>query len=482
MSASKIDTAVKSLDKEGFTLAQRAIPFEGGKIVILYVQHLVDRKSLSELVIRPLVHYFSRRVPGLTSVGAREVMENILYVDDCHLESDENKMRDSILEGVAVVLLSWDEDYIIVNVKQVMQRSISDPQIQYTLRGPRDCFVESLTTNLNLIRYRVKDPKLRIKHFKVGRRSKTDVAVFYIEDIANEKAVRLMEARIKAIDVDSIGESGELQVFLQNSKWSLFPQTGLVERSDMACHLLTEGKVLVLVEGSGIALSAPRIFAEFFHSCDDRYDNVYFGASMRALRYLSLILALAASSFYVGITAFHIDALPSKYALDLARMRARVPFPPIIGALMMEFIVELLREALLRVPKQIGSAVGIVSTIVIGQAATAAGIFSPLLLILASAALLASFVIPDFSLVNPFRVVKILALLATGLFGFYGLILCLSLVLIRLASLESFGVPYLSPLAPFNWYDFVRSLAFNISFSPMRHKYLRDRDKKREKG
>jgi spore germination protein KA/spore germination protein len=342
--------------------------------------------------------------------------------------------------------------------------------------------VEALSTNINLIRYRVKDPKLRIKYFHVGRPSKTDVAVFYIEDIANEKAVRLMEARIKAIDVDGIGESGELQVFLQNSKWSLFPQVGLVERSDMASHLLSEGKVVVLVEGSGIALSAPRVFPEFFHSCDDRYDNLYFGTAMRMLRYISLFLAVTASSIYVAITAFHIDALPGGYAMDLARMRARVPFPPIVGALMMEFIVELLREALLRVPKQIGSAVGIVSAIVIGRAATAAGIFSPLLLILVSASLLASFVIPDFSLVNPFRVVKILVLLATGVLGLYGLVLALSVVLVRLVSLESFGVPYLSPLTPFNWYDFLRTMVFNISFSPVRHKYLRDRDQRRKKG
>ncbi len=481
MRASRIESIMKALEAEGFTLSKRAIPFEGGALHVLYLQHLTDRIALSELVIKPLVLHFTRRTPGLLTLNAQEVMDNILYADDCKLESDDLRIRDTILGGMTVILLSWDEEYIVVNLKKVEHRAISEPQIEYTLRGPRDCFVENLNTNLSLIRYRVKDSKLRIKQFKVGKRTKTDVAVFYIEDIANDKVVNLIQQRIEAIDIDGIGESGELETLLQSSKWSLFPQMGLVERSDMANHLLLEGKVLVLVDGSGLALSAPRVFAEFFHSCDDRYDNMYFGFVMRTLRYLSMFIVLTASSYFVALTTFHIDVLPSSYVLDLAEMQAKVPWPPLIGALLLEFIVELLREALLRVPKQIGSAVGIVSAIVIGQAAIAAGIFSPLLLIIVSSSLLASFVMPDFSLINPFRILKIIALLCTGVLGFYGLMLFLCLLLVHLASMESFGVPYLAPFAPFNLYDFLRSLMFNISFSPLRHKYLRDKDKTRSK-
>ncbi len=481
MRASRIDSVMKGLEAEGFPLARRTIPFEGGMVQILYIRQLTDRALLSELVIKPLVLHFERRTPGLQRVDAQEVMENILYADDCHLESGDSKIRDTLLGGMTVILLSWDEEFIIANLKKVEHRAISEPQIQYTLRGPRDSFVESMSTNISLIRYRVKDSQLRIKCFKVGKRSKTDVAVFYIEDIANATVVRLVQERIEAIDIDAISDSGELEVYLQSSRFSFFPQMGLVERSDTASHILNEGKVLILVDGSGIALSAPKTFAEFFYSCDDRYDNFYFGFAMRLIRYLSLFLVLTASSYFVALTSFHMDALPSQYALDLAEMEAKVPWPPIIGALVLEFIVELLREALLRVPKQIGSAVGIVSAIVIGQAAIAAGIFSPLLLIVVSSSLLASFVMPDFSLINPFRILKIVALLSTSLFGFYGLILFLCLLVVLLASMDSFGVPYLAPFSPFNWYDFLRSLIFNISFSPLRPKYLRDKDKTRSK-
>jgi spore germination protein KA/spore germination protein len=479
MRLSKSEGILKSLEAEGFSFTKRMIPFDDGTIHILYIQHLTDRPSLSELVVKPLAQHFHRRTSGLQMLRAREVMDNILYADDCDLESDAGMVRDLILGGKTVILLSWDDDYIVVNLKKVEHRAVSEPQIEYTLRGPRDCFVESLNVNLSLIRYRVKDPKLRVKHYKLGRRTKTDVAVFYIEDIANESVVSTIQRRIEAIDIDSIGESGELEIFLQKSKWSLFPQLGVVERSDMACHLLSEGKVLILVDGSGLALSAPKVFAEYFHSCDDRYDNPYFGLMTRLMRYVSLFFVLTASSYFVAISSFHIDALPSQYTLDLAQMRTKVPLPPILSALLLEFILELLREALLRVPKQIGSAVGIVSAIVIGQAAIAAGIFSPLLLIIVSAALLASFAMPDYTLINPFRILKLGALLSTSIFGFYGLILFLCLLLAHLVSMDSFGVPYLAPFAPFNLYDFLRTLMFNISFSPLRHKYNRDKDNER---
>jgi spore germination protein KA/spore germination protein len=479
MRLSKSEGILKSLEAEGFSFTKRMIPFDDGTIHILYIQHLTDRPSLSELVVKPLAQHFHRRTSGLQMLRAREVMDNILYADDCDLESDAGMVRDLILGGKTVILLSWDDDYIVVNLKKVEHRAVSEPQIEYTLRGPRDCFVESLNVNLSLIRYRVKDSKLRVKQYKVGRRTKTDVAVFYIEDIANESVVSTIQRRIEAIDIDSIGESGELEIFLQKSKWSLFPQLGVVERSDMACHLLSEGKVLILVDGSGLALSAPKVFAEYFHSCDDRYDNPYFGLMTRLMRYVSLFFVLTASSYFVAISSFHIDALPSQYTLDLAQMRTKVPLPPILSALLLEFILELLREALLRVPKQIGSAVGIVSAIVIGQAAIAAGIFSPLLLIIVSAALLASFAMPDYTLINPFRILKLGALLSTSIFGFYGLILFLCLLLADLVSMDSFGVPYLAPFAPFNLYDFLRTLMFNISFSPLRHKYNRDKDNER---
>jgi spore germination protein KA/spore germination protein len=472
---SEYKKTVAMLKLKGKTLDYicRTIPFACGTVDIFYISQLTDRGALMENVVKPLViHCASRK-----RIDAKHAMDHVLFSDNCRTESDPAKVEEFILSGMVVILFSNDSDYIVINLKKVEHRSVPQPELTYTVRGPQDCFVENMDANLSLLRYRVKDPKMRIKKFEVGVRAKARVAVIYIEDIANDKVVAEIQKRIEGIDVDGIGESGELQAFLLNSRHQLFPNIGLVERSDMAFHSLLEGKVLVLVDGSQIALLAPRTFAEFFYSCDDRYDNKYFGLFARLLRYASLIVALTASSMFVAISAFHTDVLPTNYAITLAETRSKVPFNSLVGVLILEFIVELLREALLRVPKQIGPAIGIVGAIVIGQAAVSAGIFSPLLLIIVSMSLLASFAMPDYSLMNPFRILKLGLILFTGIMGLYGFTLFLVFILAEIVSLDSFGVPYLAPLAPFNLYDFLRTFMQNKTTDSKRPEYLRTKDR-----
>lgn len=449
-----------------------------GRIELFYIAQLTDRASLTENVVKPLILHCSS---APKSINAQMTVDGIIYADDCRIESDAGKIEEFILSGMVVILFSNDKQYIVVNLKKVEHRSVPTPQLSYTIRGSQDCFTENLDANLSLIRYRIKDKNMQIKHFEVGRRTKAQVAVIYIEDIANDTVVQEVQKRIERIDVDGIGESGELQGFLLNNKLQLFPQIGLIERSDMAFHSLLEGKVLVLVDGSGIALLAPKTFSEFFYSCDDRFDNKFFGLFTRFLRYTAIIIALTGSSLFVALTSFHTDVLPVKYAISLSEMRSNVPFTALIGALSLEFIMELLREALLRVPKQIGSAIGIVGAIVIGQAAISAGIFSPLLLIIVATSLLASFAIPDYTLVNPFRILKLMLLLFTGVMGFFGFTIFLTFILAELVSLNSFGVPYMAPWAPFNFRDFLRTLIDGSTMDSRRPNYLRTKDKTRMK-
>lgn len=457
--------------------SQKTIPFQGGLLKLFYIAQLTDRAAFSENVVKPLILHCSAQKP----INAKMAEEGILYADDCSIESDLAKIETFILDGMTVVLFSTDPQYLVVNLKKVAHRTVATPQLMYTLRGAQDCFVENLDDNLSLIRYRLKDKNLRIVILEAGRRTKTRIAVLYIQDIANDTVVNEVQKRIGSIDVDGIGESGELQSYLLNNKLQLFPTMGLLERSDMAFHALLEGKVLVVVDGSGIVLLAPKIFSEFLHSCDDRYDNKYYGLFMRIIRYIALSIAFTITSLYVAMVSFHSDALPSKYVIMLAEMHVDAPFTALIGALLIEFIVELLREAMLRVPKQIGPAVGIVGAIVIGQAAMAAGIFSPVLLIFAAVSLLASFAISDYSIMSPFRILKFILLLFTGTLGFYGFSLFLTFILAQIVSINSFGVPYLAPWAPFNLRDFLAEFIHNSTLEPQRPHYLRTKDTKRAK-
>ncbi len=470
---------IASIQTGGLDISRRSVSYRGGRAELMYIQQLTDRLALSENVVKPLVIACAS---GRTRLTAQETLDGILYADSVKVETDWTRIQEFILTGMAVLLFSTDDSYLVINQKKVEKRSVPTPQLAYTVRGGQDCFTENLDANLSLIRYRVKDPNLRIRYCEVGVRTRTRVAVLYIQDIANETAVNEVMKRIGDIQVDGIGESGELQEFLLNDNKKLFPQMGLIERSDMAYSTLLEGKVMVLTDGSGIALYAPKVFSEFFFAGDDRYDNKYFGMFNRLLRYVAIATALTASSIFVAITSFHTEVLPSDYAISLAQMRANVPFSAMVGAMILEFIMELLREALIRVPKQIGPAIGIVGAIVIGQSAIAAGFFSPVLLTIAAVSLLASFAIPDYTLVNPFRVLKFALIMFTGALGFFGFTALMTAIAIELVSLNSFGTPYMAPWAPFHWRDFTTTLINRSDTEVERPAYLKPKDKIRMKG
>ena len=409
-------------NKDNFSI--RTINFLSNAINIIYIKEITDRDSLSKFIIKPIIDADYNR-----KLNAQTVLNNIVYLDDCKIENDKNQIENFVLTGFSVILFSDSTDYLVANVKKVEHRSIPNPSFNYVLRGPRECFIEHLDTNLSLIRYRLKNKNLRISYHTVGARSLTRVAVTYFEDIANDYAVNEIKKRIDAIDIDGIVESGELQKFLLNNTMNLFPQMGIVERVDMACDAMLEGKIVVLVEGSGIGLIAPKTFREFLWSCEDMYDNKYIGFFLRLLRIMSLVLTSVISSLYLATVAFHNDLLPSDYIILIAQTRAQVPFNAFIEVMIIEIIVELLREALLRVPGKIGTAIGIVGAIIIGDAAITAGIFSPLLLIVVSISLISSFIPSDFTLVNPFRLIKFFFIILTGIFGFFGLVLGITFVL-----------------------------------------------------
>lgn len=478
MEKNDFEKIVSSLKEKEKDFSRRTISYNGERVEIFYIAEVTDKDALRDNIIKPLVNYCSETHKPL---NAQETKDSIIYTDYCIIESGINKIEQHLLNGYILILFSTDKEYIVANLKMTPQRAITTPQLSYTVRGPQDCFNENLDTNLALLKYRIKDKNMRIKKFEVGVRTKTRVVLISIEDITNDIVVQELQKRIERINVDEIVESGELQSFLLNNKLQLFPNMGLVERSDMAARILMKGKALILVEGSPIGIFAPKTFTDFFFSSDDVYDNYFFAAFARLIRYFALFISLTASSLYVAIVSFHTDILPLKYVIALAEMRGKVPFSAFTGALLLEIVMELLREALLRVPKQIGSAIGIVGTIVIGQAAISAGIFSPLLLIVVSLSLLSSFTISDYSLINPIRILKFGLLIMTATLGFYGFILFMVFILCELVSLNSFGVPYMAPWAPFNFYDSVRTVFSNTIFNPYRPVMYRTKDKIRKK-
>lgn len=471
----------KYLDKinefrnESLGISIRKLSLTNIDINILYIPQLTDRERLSNDIIKPLL--ISRKDDV---IDTEKVINSIIYIDDILTDNDENKIIEYILQGKSVIILSNDDNYIIADTSKTEKREVASPEIENTLRGAKDSFTENLDDNISLIRYRIKDKSLRIDKYKIGTRSKTNLAVLYIDDIVNKKYLKDLDKKLKEINIDGVFESGYIQKFILNNTYDIFPQTGIAERSDTVCSNIIEGKICIIVEGSNIALIIPKTLIEFLDASDDHYDNIYLSVFSKGLRITCFIIALTLSSLYVAVVSFHPDILPPQYILSIATSRATVPFNALLEAFLMEFVAEILREASIRLPQQIGPAIGIVGTIVIGQAAVAAGLVSPLMVIMVSLSIMSSFAAGDYTILNPIRVLKFFMIFITGIFGIFGFIMGFTIITINLCSITSFGTPYVAPFSPFNFTDIKNFFLSDITLSKKRPGFLKTKDKTRQ--
>jgi spore germination protein KA len=466
---------IKDLTDNIAGLFVRKLVVKGKAIYIMYIPELTDKNTLSENIIKPLLQY--NEIQMLT---ADLIMNSIIYIDNVFAELDINKMTDYLTEGKSLIVMSGSNKYLVTNTLKVEKRGIEAPEVEGSIRAPRDAFNENITSNLSLIRYRIKDSSLKTDFCTVGVRTKTSVVLVYLQDVANPKLVTEIKDKLKAIKVDGILESGHIQKYLLRNSSNLFSQIGISERSDSACANILEGRVCILVEGSNLALIAPKNFIAFLDAGDDHYDNVYLGRFIKVIRFAALMITLTLSSLYIIVVGFHPEILPSLYILTIASSRVEVPVNAATEAILMELVIELLREANVRLPKQIGSSISIVGTIVIGQAAVSAGLVSPLMVIIISLSAMASYAVSDYTVMNTMRLLKFLLIFLSSILGLFGFIMGLSIILIKITSVENFGMPFTSPVTPFKIKDLKNYISSNIVTTKERPDLLDTKDKKRQ--
>ncbi|MGF9824308.1 spore germination protein [Brevibacillus agri] len=403
---------------------------------IVFLDGMVERNIISEFII---VYMSDPKIPDdlpasneLESTdGLRQVIRNIL-------------------SGSAVLMRNGDNKAYLNNTRGWDRRSVDEPQTESVVRGPRDGFCETLCVNSALIRFRLKDPNLRVHHMVIGQRTQTDVYVMYIDGLAHPPMVQEMLARLEKINVDSILESGYIEQLIQDRRWSPFPQIQNTERPDKVVANLLEGKVSILVDGTPFALIAPAVFSQFYQSPEDYYERFYIATLLRFIRIISITIALLLPSLYIAFSSFHPEMIPSRLVIAMAAGRSTVPFPSLVEALFMELAIEILREASVRLPGPIGPTIGIVGALVVGEAAVSAGLVSPVMVIIVAVTTIGSFASPSYSAAIAIRMLRFPVMLLAGMFGLYGIMLFLIVILIHLSSLKSFGVPYMSPLSPLN--------------------------------
>ncbi|MDF2645932.1 MAG: spore gernimation protein [Paenibacillus sp.] len=362
---------------------------------------------------------------------------------------DFETLYQSILSGLTVILLDGYVQGLAANTQGGEHRSVEEPTTQSVVRGPREGFTELLSTNAALIRRKIKDPNLWMESMTIGRVTKTDVAIMYMNGIVNDKLVAEARIRLGRIDIDAIFESANIEELIQDETYTPFPTLYNTERPDVIAAGLMEGRIAILVDGTPFVLMAPALFTQFYQSAEDYYQRADFATLLRLLRYVCFFISLLAPSLYIAITTFHQELLPSSLLISLAAQREGIPFPAFIEAVVMEITFEILREAGVRLPKTVGQAVSIVGALVIGQAAVEAGLVSPAMVIIVAITAISNFVIPSFNMGITIRILRFLLMLIAASFGLYGVTVGLIAIVLHLCSLRSFGIPYMSPMAPF---------------------------------
>lgn len=376
------------------------------------------------------------------------IKKQCLAVGDVKDVFDFTALYTAVLNGDTVIILNGQSKAIVTSTKNAKDRAVTEPQTESVIRGPRESFTETLRTNTALIRRKIKSPDLWIKSRVIGDVTQTDVAVMYINGIANDKIVQEVLDRLDQIKIDGVLETGYLEDYIQDSKFSLFPMIYNTERPDVIAAELLEGKIAILVDGTPLVLTVPVIFSSFLQAAEDYYQNWIISSLIRLLRFFGITLALLMPSLYVAITTFHQEMLPTAMLISIASQREGVPFPAVVEALLMEIAFEILREAGLRMPRTIGPAVSIVGTLVIGQAAVEAGVVSAVMVIIVALTAICSFLFPSYGLSNTIRVLRFPLMIFAAVFGLFGVMFGIMIILLHLCSLRSFGVPYMSPFGP----------------------------------
>ncbi|OOC62864.1 spore germination protein [Paenibacillus ihbetae] len=422
-------------------------------IAILYTDGLADQKIISEsimMVVADISKSLVRKDYDYSQpLDGQKILEKISLVNhEIHTITDYKKLFHSLLSGDTIFLIDGLDRGITASTRGWKDRGVMETSAENVVRGPRESFSESLRTNTALIRRKIKDPNLWMETKQIGRITQTDVAIMYIHGIANDKIVEEVRTRLDRIDVDSILESGYIEELVQDKTLSPFPTVYNTERPDVIAAELLEGKIAILVDGTPFVLVVPALFVSFLHAAEDYYQRADISSFLRLLRYLSIFISLLGPSLYVAITTFHQEMLPTRLIFGLAGQREQVPFPAFVEAVLMEVTFEILREAGVRLPKNIGSAISIVGTLVIGQAAVEAGIISPAMVIVVAITAISSFVVPSFNMSIAFRMLRFPLMALAGSFGLFGILVGVIAIILHLCSLRSFGIPYMSPFAP----------------------------------
>lgn len=417
---------------------------------IAYFSTMVEETILQEDILPVLLE---------KSFATLNDLHTIVPIGDIEISSDDSKIEENLLTGSVIIrLLTEPDQFAFIGAPKDVAREIQPAEVESNVLGPKEAFIESIDQNLNLIRKRLPIKELKVEEYEVGTLSRTKVAVLYLDGTASPENVSTVKQRIGELEYDFLTDSSFISKFLCDNTFSIFPQMLSTERPDRASSVLTEGKIVVMVDGSPNVLVGPTNLLQFLISFEDYYVDWFTASFLRFVRLFAVLFSISISAIYVAVVTYHYQLIPRDLLNILVTSRREIPFPPILEALILELMIEVLREAGARLPTKIGETIGIVGGIVIGTASVEAGLTSNVLLILVAMGALASFTTPVYQMGNTIRILRFPFLFFAQLWGLIGIAFCGCLLMVHLIRLTSLGRPYLEPLYPTRVMDFKDSV------------------------
>lgn len=428
------------------------------RALLVFIDGITDSQVQNMAILQPLMllSRLRKERPGKNASGEpvisrdffEQVRDALVPGNQVAIADNYQKVVNDVLGGNSALFLDGCDQALLVETKGWHFRNVGTPQVEAVIRGPQEGFTEMLRVNTSLVRKIIQRPSLVTEFIKVGEASPMQCAIMYLDDLANPDLVREVKRRLESLRGDFLQESGLLEQMIEDSSYHPVPQTLSTERPDRVASNLMEGKVAVLVEGNPFVLVLPCTFFALMQAPEDAYVRWPFGSFVRAIRYLALFMALLLPAHYVAIVAYHQEFIPTDLLLVMTGAREKVPFPSIVEVLVMEVSFELIREAGIRIPGTVGTTLGIVGALILGQAAVAANIVSPILIIVVAVTALGSFTIPNYSFSLSIRVMRFVYILLASVVGLLGILVGFFIHVGLMVHLKSFGVPFMAPAAP----------------------------------
>lgn len=412
---------------------------------LLCCEGMMSSQTATEMVLSPITF-----IPEQKSAQAlfTYIQEHMLMSSDRPTAENYGDLLRLLHSGFAVLLADGMTFALAFGVQGYASRGVQEPSGEGNILGSHEGFVETVRTNMSMLRRRLKTPELVMKLMVKGSKSHTDICLCYMKDRVPQRLLDRIMKSLDEIELESVLSTGYIRPFVEKRSFELFSSTGLTERPDVLCSKLIEGRAAILVDGVPYGIIIPRLMCESFHTLDDYAYKPYYATFLRWVRYGAFILAVLLPAVYAAIVMFHPELLNSTLLMLLVDEEKNAPLSIMTEAFIVLVMYEVIREAGVRLPKPVGGAVSIISGLIIGDAAVKSGLVSTPLLTMTALAVLGGLVVPD---LNPqITVLRFAFLAAGGILGLFGISILACIVLTNICATEDYGFPFTAPISPFS--------------------------------